>query len=154
MSSRSKAYGSRNFVPAAYFGPKPGDFPVGSLRSRVAARAILVARADERHKEEETILADLTPDERAWIQASIEDTDNPSVRLLMIQLFRVALERAKVYEQPLNLGTPEEIRHRRAVVNEIERMTGGKALSLQISDKEEWRRLEAIARENLRAKKK
>jgi hypothetical protein len=40
------------------------------------------------------------------------------------------------------------------VVNEIERMTGGKALSLQISDKEEWRRLEAIARENLRAKKK
>jgi hypothetical protein len=154
MSSRPKRHGSRNFFSSAYFGPKPGDFPVGSLRSRVAMRAILIAEADEQRKEEESILADLTPEEQATAQALVEEVDKPLVRQWMIRFFRVALERAKVYEQPLDLGTPDEIRHRRAVLNEIERMTGGKALSLQISDKEEWRRLEAIARENLRAKKK
>jgi hypothetical protein len=117
-------------------------------------RAILIAEADEQRKEEESILADLTPEEQATAQALVEEVDKPLVRQWMIRFFRVALERAKVYEQPLDLGTPDEIRHRRAVLKEIERMTGGKALSLQISDKEEWRRLEAIARENLRAKKK
>jgi hypothetical protein len=155
MRNRLKTDRGRNFVPATYRGPMPGDFPIGSLESRVAMRAILDACAEEERMEEENLLVNLTPVERAQIQALNEEyVDNPLHRVWMIKLFLMARQRSIVYEQPLNLGTPEEIRHRRAVIKEIDRMTGGNAGYLENNDGLEWNRLKAIAEENLRAKKK
>jgi hypothetical protein len=154
MGKRLKSQRRCYFVPATYRGPWPGDYPVGSPQSRAAARAILTAYAEEKRKEEEAALADLTPFERAHILATVEDVDKPLVRIWMIRLIRIALERGKVYEQPFPLKTPEEIRHRRAVIKEIDRLTDGKAWYLENNDGLEWNRLKAIAEENLRAKKK
>jgi hypothetical protein len=50
--------------------------------------------------------------------------------------------------------TPEQIRRNRAIYEEINRMTCGKAQSINLSNSIEWNRLKAIAEENLRAKKK
>jgi hypothetical protein len=154
MSNRQKAHRDPYFVPATYLGAKPGDFPVGSLQSRAAARAILTAYAEAQRAEEDAQLADLTPSEQLSIRALMEDVDEPRVRILMIRLYRVARETAKVYEQNLPLVTPEQIRHKRAIFKEIDRMTGGRASSLHMSNSIEWNRLQAIAEENLHAKKK
>jgi len=154
MRKRLKLQRSCNFVPATYRGPMPGDFPVGSVESRAATRAILIALAEEQREEEEAALADLTPFERAHILATIEDVDEPLVRIWMIYFFLMWRERAKVYEMDLPLWTPEEIRHNRAIFKEIDRMTGGQASSLQMSDSIEWNRLRAIAEQNLRTSKK
>jgi len=131
----------------------PGDFPVGSVESRAAARAILIALAEEQREQEEAALVSLTPSEQASIRAEIEDVDKPLVRLWMIYFFRMWRERAKVYEMDFPLRTPEVIRHNRAVFKEIDRMTGGNGSSLQSSDPAEWNRLKAIVEEELRAKK-
>jgi hypothetical protein len=153
MRKRLKLQRSCNFVPATYRGPMPGDFPVGSVESRAATRAILIALAEEQREEEEAALADLTPFERAHILATIEDVDEPLVRIWMIYFFRMWRERAKVYEMDLPLWTPEEIRHNRAIFKEIDRMTGGEGSALRDGDHAEWNRLKAIAEEKLRAKK-
>jgi len=88
------------------------------------------------------------------MRAMIEDVDNPHVRIFMIRLFRVAVERAKVYEQPLNLPTPEELRYNRAIHKEIHRMSGGKGPYWKANYEAVWNQLKPIAEENLRAKKK
>jgi hypothetical protein len=108
------------FVSTTYHGPKPGDFPVGSLESRAAARAIVEGYAEEQRNEEEAEIANFTPSEQAVIQAMLEDVESPGVRTWMIRLFRVAQERARIYEQDLILPTPDEIRRRRAAAKDIE----------------------------------
>jgi hypothetical protein len=153
MRKRLKSQRGSNFVPATYRGPMPGDYPVGSVESRAAARAILMACAEEQREQEEAALVDLTPSEQASIRAEIEDVDKPLVRIWMIYFFRMSRERAKVYEMDLPLHTPEEIRHNRAVFKEIDRMTGGQASSLRDGDHAEWNRWKAIVEEELRAKK-
>jgi hypothetical protein len=150
MSNRLIAKYGRYFVAETYVGPKPGDFPVGSLQSRAAARAILAAYAEEQRKMEADILGNLTPQE----QATIEGAESPAVQIWMLRILRVAQERAIVYEQPLPMVTPEQIRRNRAIYEEINRMTFGKAQSINLSNSIEWNRLKAIAEENLRAKKK
>lgn len=146
MRKHPKSRGDSYFVPTANPGTKPGDFPVGSLRSRAAARAIVASYADEQRKEEEAQLANLTPLE----QATIEDVESRSVQILMLRLFRVAQATEKVYGLRLPWPTPEEIRHNRAVHKELDRMTGGRASS--VGGSQEWDRLKAIAEENLRKK--
>lgn len=153
MRKRLKSQRRYSFVPATYRGPWPGDFPVGSVESRAAARAIFNAYAEELRKEEEAQLANLTPSEQASLRAEIEDVERPLVRIWMIYFFRMGLERAKVYEMDLPLWTPEEIRHNRAVIKEIDRMTGGGGSALRDSDHAEWNRLKAFVSEKLRAKK-
>ena len=135
-------------------GIKPGDFAIGSLQSRAAARAILTSKAEKQQAEEEALLAHFTPSEQASIRASIEDVEKPEVRTWMILLARVARERAIVYERNLPFSPPEEIRHNRAVFQEINRLTAGRASSLQTNNMEEWNRLKHIAEQNLRGKKK
>ena len=154
MRNRLKTDRARNFVPATYRGPMPGDFPVGSIQSRAAARAVLIAYAEKQREEEETCLANLTPVERAHIQAVVKIVDEPPVRIWMIRLFHVGLETAKVYGKPLVSGTLEQIRHGRAVVKEIDRITAGEATSIRNRDGVKWNRLKAIAEQNLRAKEK
>ena len=108
-----------NSLRATIPGPKPGDFEAGSVQSRAAARAMVESHAKEQRSEEDRELEDLTEFEIA----TTEDVPNPQVRVWMIRLLRVAQERAKVYEQELRLPTPEEIRRRRAVGKEFDRMT-------------------------------
>jgi hypothetical protein len=120
MRNRPKTQRGPYFVPATIPGARPGDFPIGSLQSRAEARAILAGFADKRLKEEADELAKLTPSERASIRATMEDVDNPLVRAWMIKFFRVAQERARVYERPLPLPTPEEIRQRRAAAKKLD----------------------------------
>jgi hypothetical protein len=127
---------------------RPGDFPLGSIQSRAAARALIAATENQQHNLAK--LGNLTDDE----QVAIEVVDNPRVAELMVRLIRVAGERAVVYGKPLNFPTPEAIRHRRAIIKEINRMTGGQALSLEMRDHVEWNRLTAVAEENLRSKGK
>jgi len=98
MSNRQKWDSGLNFVHATYMGPKPGDFPVGSLQSRAAARAIVAFHQEEARKVEEDALAIFAPSERASVQAVIEDVDNPLVRIWIIRLTRLARERGIVYE--------------------------------------------------------
>jgi hypothetical protein len=133
-----------------YSGPKPGDFPVGSSQSRAAARAMVASDAEQRRVMEEDILANLSPLEQALIEAN----EIHGVQVWIIRLFRGAQERAKIYGKPLPFFTPEEIRHNLAIHKEIDRLTGGEAGSLKMSDSTKWNRLKAIAEENLRAQKK
>ena len=121
MSNRQKWDSGLNFVHATYMGPKPGDFPFGSLQSRAAARAMVAFHQEQLRKEEEEALAIFTPSERASVQAMIEVHDNPLVRICIISLARIARERGLVYEQPIPFPTPEEIRHNLAVCKEIQR---------------------------------
>jgi hypothetical protein len=103
---------SRDFVPAANSGPKPWDFALGSIKSRAAARAILAADADAQIKSGVEQLGKLTSTE----EALIEDLPNDNVKILMIRLFRIAQERARVFGQSLPVPTPEELRHGRSVL--------------------------------------
>jgi hypothetical protein len=154
MSNRQKWDSGRNFVHATYMGPKPGDFPVGSLQSRAAARAMVAFHQEVVRKEEEDALAIFTPSERASVQAGMEGIDNPLVRICMIQLTRIARERGLVYEQPHRFPTPEEVRHNLAVHEEIQRLNDGNSSLIQTSHRMRESELLAIAEENLRGKKK
>jgi hypothetical protein len=146
MCKRSKTHRGGGFISAAFPGPKPGDFPIGSLRSRSAARAILIASAEGLRKEREAMLESLTPYE----QVLIEDESNPGVRILMIRLLRGAQQREKAYGMVLPWPSPEQIRHNRAVFKEIDRMTCGDAAALFTSNSIKWNQLKAVAEENLR----
>jgi hypothetical protein len=150
MRKNKKAHFGPCFDPATYLGPRPGDFPLRSLQSRAAARAILMDYAEAQRRSVEGQLENLTPCE----QALIEDVDKPEVRILTVQLYRIAKERARIYEMDFFLNTPEKIRYPRAVRKEIARMTDGAGSALENSNPTEWNRLKAIAEENLRLKAK
>ena len=154
MSNRQKWDSGLNFVHATYMGPKPGDFPVGSLQSRAAARAMVAFHQEQLRKEEEEALAIFTPSERASVQATIEDVDNPLVRIWIIRLTRIGRERGLVFEQPLHYPTPEVVRHNRAVRVEIQRLRDGNGSLIQTSHRMPESELWALAEVNLRAKKK
>jgi hypothetical protein len=154
MSNRRKRDPGRIFVQATYMGPKPGDFPFGSLQSRAAARAMVAFHQEMLRKEEEDALAIFTPSERASVQAGMEGINNPLVRIWIIQFSRIARERGIVYEQPFRFRTPEEIRHNLAVHEEIQRLNDGNSSLIQTSHRMRESELLAIAEENLRGKKK
>lgn len=146
---RNRLKTDRGHFPTTYSGPKPGDFPIGSVQSRAAARAMITSDAEQQRVTEEDLLATLTPME----QAMIEDVESRGVRIFMIRLLRGAQERAKIYGNPFPSLTPEEIRHNRAVHKEIDRMIGEEGSSLEMGDSIKWNRLKVVAEENLRAQK-
>jgi hypothetical protein len=132
-------------LPATVPGPKPGDFPAGSVRSRAAARAIIDTHAAEQRKIEEAEFSNLTPLEAAFCEGR-----TGLKKLVALGIAQMLEERARIFQ--LSLPTPDEIRHGRALAKEIERMTDGEGLSLCNSNPAEWNRLRAIAEENLKAK--
>jgi hypothetical protein len=148
MRNSLKRLRPSDFVRATSSGPRPGDFALGSLESRAAARAIVASCEEAQRKKEESELRDLSPLE----QATIEGVENHEVRMWLLKFLLVAQERAKVYQQ--ELPSPEEIRHNRAVAEEIDRMTNGKSLSLSNANSIEWNRLKVIAERNLLDRKK
>ena len=89
-------------------GPRPGDFPVGSLESRAAARAVQLARDLEVRERQAAQLQNLTPVEQAISEAS----DDPEVQALMVRLFRyTVIPRYEMYG--MQLPTAEELRQLR-----------------------------------------
>src|SRR5258708_27472433 len=92
-SSRLKMQHGHYFVPRTFVGPKPGDFPLGSLHSRAAARAIVAEYLDVDREKEDAALAGLTPAAQACIEGQV--VDNPLVRRWMIYLARFADELAR-----------------------------------------------------------
>jgi|SRR5579862_3994129 len=150
MRNRLETDWTRNIVPATYRGPMPGDFPLGSIQSRAAARGVLNTFKEEQRKVEESELMNLHPSALALL----EGVESPGVRSWIIRLCRVAQETEKAYGKALPWPTPEEIRHNREVFKEIDRMTGGEASTVQSGNSVKWNRLKAIAEENLRAKNK
>jgi len=142
MSDRPK---KRRGFPAASFGVRPGDFPVGSVQSRAAARALVSALEDERNTNALADLGELSDVEQAFIEG-----EEPLTGAFIVRLYRIAQERAEVYRMPLPYLSPAQIRQTRAVNREVERMTGESLIS---TDSGRWKKLKALAEENLRAKK-
>lgn len=122
-------------VPATVLGPKPGDFPVGSIRSRAAARAVLANHAAEQAQDKAAEFGNLTPYEAAIIEGT-----EPEVARVLLQLARVADERAEIYGT--SLKTPEEIRHLKKVAKLADELTGG---HISLSDLAEENRVRALA---------
>jgi hypothetical protein len=131
-------------VPTAT-APTPGDFPVGSARSRAAARAILEKRAVEERKIEKAQFAKLTPFQAAWA----EGYTGPK-KYIAAGLAAAVEERGRVFG--FALLTAEEIRHKRAVAAEIDRISNRRGFWLSMYDTPEWERLASIAEQNLRGK--
>jgi hypothetical protein len=114
MTNRLKADLSRYFVPAANPGAKLGDFRIGPHQSRARARAMVANFAEEQRKIEADEFGNLTPIE----QATLEDVDDPRVRIWMVCLLCAAREPEKVYETVLHWPTPKEIWRNRTMIYE------------------------------------
>lgn len=133
-------------MPATESVPKPGDFPIGSAKSRAAARAILDHRvADDRAAEE------LENSRLTEFQKAMSANFTGLKRRVATGLAAVAEERARIFQTPL--PSPEEIQRKFAIAREVMRMTDGNARRLRESDPAEWERLAAIAEQNLRLNK-
>jgi hypothetical protein len=152
MSDRLKMHRDRYFVPATFMGPRPSDFPVGSVQSRAAARAIVVAHAEEQREEDEAELAKLSPAAQANIIN--QNIENPLLRRWMINFALLAENREKVFERETPFFTVERNRHDQEVAEGVDRLAGGKGSSLRNGDHREWNRLRVIAEKNLLANKK
>jgi len=134
----------RYFDFATVPGPKPGDFPVGSVQSRAAARAILEGYAEAQCKEVQAELANLNPFE----QAVCEMSEDPLVQVQLYHLACIAEERAAVYGT--QLLTPEQARHAREVTRLADELAGGRLSELSVSNPDEEKRWRALAEENLK----
>jgi hypothetical protein len=88
-------------------GPRPGDFPLGSVESRAAARATQVALRLASRQAMEAHFRNLTPLEKAMI----EGIDDPNVQAIIVRVIReVILPRHEMFGVPL--PTFEENRER------------------------------------------
>jgi len=132
-------------LPATVSGPKPGDFPPGSTKSRAAARMVIDNHTAEQRRIEEAEFGNLTPFEIAMSEGC-----TGYKKRMAVGLAQMMVERAKVFQ--FSLPTPDEIRHGRALAREVDRMTDGTDSSLSSSNPAEWNRLRAIAEESLKAK--
>jgi hypothetical protein len=118
MRDRAKTRGHVDF-PAATFGVRPGDFPVGSVESRAAARALISGMEDERDR---NALADLGPLSEVE-KALIDEADlDPLTQSYIVRCYRIALDREEVYGKPLPKVTLDEIRRNRAAALEKRRL--------------------------------
>jgi hypothetical protein len=150
MRERMKERSGRKLFSVKTCGPRPGDYELGSLESRAAARMMVDSYADERAEDEKAELGKLSIHE----EALVEGCADPLVRCYMVRLTRRAEKRARIYEQPLPKVTPDDIRHNRAVHKEIDRLTGGESSTLYANDSGQWNRLKVIAEQNLGSKEK
>ncbi len=140
------------FVPRTFVGPKPGDFPLGSLHSRAAARAIVAEYLDVDREKEDAALAGLTPAAQACIEGQV--VDNALVRRWMIYLARFAEERARVCELESPFFPLKGKRRAQEVAEEINQMNGARGSILRDGNHDNWTKLKAISGQNFRAKKK
>lgn len=143
MSNSTKKFSNTDSLAATDPGPKPGDFPLGSAKSRAAARAVLDRRAAQERKAEKLRDSKLTP-----FQIAMVGDYTGSKKRVAIGLAAAAEERARIFQ--FDLPAPDEIRRQFAIAKEIDRMTGGDGGRLRDRDPKQWERLAEIASQNLR----
>jgi hypothetical protein len=97
----------------SWLGPRPGDYPVGSIESRAAARAVLLAHDLEEQEQQAALLGNLTLLEQAWI----ERIDDPKSQAFAVYMFRnLIYPKHKMFGIPL--PTREEVNHKRQLSEE------------------------------------
>jgi hypothetical protein len=140
-----KSNPNRTPLPATVSGPRPGDFPIGSLKSRAAARALL-----NRVQQSQWDFIDMESlDEFERVCSEHED---PEVSAYLARIARFIVKpRAAVFG--FSLPTPEEIRHNRKIAKTIDEMTGGQNSHISLADSVEWNRLKALAEDVLSGKR-
>lgn len=99
-----------------YLGPRPGDFPLGSMESRAAARAALLALDIEAQEQLAALCGNLTPLEQAFCEIG----DNPRSKAGMLMIVNVMIQKSQLFGFPL--PTPEEVRHRWRISQEVDKI--------------------------------
>lgn len=146
MSNRLNLQHILGPVSATVLGPKPGDFPVGSILSRAAARGLLANHAAEQAQDEAAEFANLTLHEIAMAQGA-----DPNVARWMIRLVRIAEERAEVFGMPLK--TTEKIRHLEEVAKLACEISGGQYSHMIMSNPDEAKRIRQLAEDKLKVQR-
>jgi hypothetical protein len=113
--------------------PRPGDFALGSLESRAAARAVQLVLDIEAQEQRAALFRNLTPLEQAFI----EGDDDPGAQAWGVYLVRNAIiPKCQLFGWPL--PTPEEVRHKRQVSEEVEKFEQERAaLGAGVSETED-----------------
>jgi hypothetical protein len=140
MTKMLKTRQNRTFLPATSFRSRPGDFALGSPKSRAAARALLVSQTTEQLECEADELGNLSAFELA-----VGEGHSGGVRLWAIRLARMAEEKAKIFG--FSLPTPEQFRHAREIARLADELADGRLLELSSSNPAEAKRLRALAEE-------
>jgi hypothetical protein len=96
----------QNFGSAAASGPRPGDFPLGSVESRAAARFAVSGFPNEQAAKEVSEFGTLSPEEEALVEGTVDSL----TRRYLILLYRHALKVDEVYGLPSCSLTPAQIR--------------------------------------------
>jgi hypothetical protein len=143
MSNRTRNRRSR-------VGPRPGDFPLGSLKSRAAARAVQQALSVEAQQQQAVLFGNMTPLEQAFC----EMVKGPGAQAVMLYMVRTAIiPKCKIFGWPV--PTPEEVRHKRQVSEEVEKLEQEPAIQGEVTflSKNALREMaeERLLRENQRA---
>jgi hypothetical protein len=146
MANRLKLQHNPGPMPATVLGPKPGDFPVGSILSRAAARALLANHPAEQAQDEAAEFANLTLNEIAIAQGA-----DPNAVPWIIRLNRMAEERAAVFGMPLE--TTEKIRHLEEVAKLAGEISGGQYSHMIMSNPDEANRIRQLAEKKLKVQR-
>jgi hypothetical protein len=102
--------------------PRPSDFPLGSLESRAAARAVLLAADLEKQEQEAAQFKNLTPYEQEFIELF----DGPEAQAGMLYMLRkVIIPKSQIFGWPL--PSLVEARHRLQVAKEVKRIEAERA---------------------------
>lgn len=117
IRNQLKTHQGRDSGIATTSSAKLSDFPIGSVKSRAAARAIVDCHAAEQRRIDEAEYGNLTP-----FEVALSEVWTGEQRLLAIRVAQMMEERARIFE--LSLPTPAEIRYGRAVAAEIDRING------------------------------
>jgi hypothetical protein len=97
-------------------GPRLGDFPLGSIQSRAAARAIQLAQNLEIERQQAAQLRNLTPLEQMFSDSS----DDREVQLAMVWTARhLLIPKHQIFG--FDLPTPEKIRDLAKALEESKR---------------------------------
>lgn len=109
MRSRRKAPTPKFALPKVS-GPDPREFPIGSVQSRAAARAIVAAYLKQEREEIETEFGKDAPQ----VFFVIEELESARARQYVLRLLRHARMVAKLYGRDFALPTIEECQRNRA----------------------------------------
>lgn len=129
----------RRSLPATVSGPRPGDFPLGSLESRAAARASIIEGDSTGDPTK------LTP-----LELAFSEHEDPGVGQCMLELARTVIQRAEIFG--LTLPSVEEIRHANAVVRVANELCDGQFSQICNSNRGEEKRLRQLAEEKLQVR--
>ena len=104
---------ANNKRSCSWLPPRPGNFPLGSMESRAAARAVNLAEELESQRREAHLRASLTPFQKAFL----EGRELNSAWLIAT---RAIEEKSRIFGWAL--PTADEIRHKRRVADEMKKI--------------------------------